>query len=599
MHESFNPVGAMRAPLILAVLAVMNVYLQAPIADDGTSADPRGGSLDRAPDFGPNVRIFDAAMDMAQVQAEIDAIADAQDLRDNEFGPHRFALLFKPGTYDVNIYCGYYMQAAGLGRLPGQVQINGAVESREVRTTSLSNFWRSAENMAVTPAGGTNFWVVSQAAPLRRLHIKGNLSFFKAGYTSGGFMADCRVDGSVTSGTQQQWFSRNTRWQQWNGGAWNMFFMGVDNPPAGTWPDKPYTTIDKTPVLREKPFLCLDDAGAYQVFVPAMRRNATGISWERGEGPGVSVPIGRFHIARPGIDDATTLNTALAAGKNLLFTPGIYELGASLVVSRAGTVVLGIGYPSLVPMAGTPAMTLADEGGIIVAGLTLDAGPVNSEALLLVGPPGSSADHGADPTFLMDLYCRVGTSLAGSASSCVTINSHDVVADHVWLWRADHGPSATRDRPGWAVNRSPNGLVVNGDDVTFYGLFNEHFQEYQTLWSGNRGRTYFYQSEMPYDPPDQASWSHDGIDGYASYKVADGVTVHEAWGLGIYNYFVGAPVWSENAIEVPAAPGVKMHHQRTRYLNGAGGGIRHVINGTGPAAEDANRDAIVVEYPSP
>lgn len=590
----------MRASPILPVFALIGIFSKAPIATGGADTmDNTPKTSDPAPDLGPNVRIFDAAMDMARIQAEIDAIADAQDLRDNEFGPHRYALLFKPGSYDVNIRCGYYTQAAGLGRLPGQVRINGAVESREVRATSLSNFWRAAENLTVTPTGGTNFWVVSQAAPLRRVHIKGDLSLFKAGYTSGGFLADCRVDGSVTSGTQQQWFSRNTRWRRWDGGAWNMFFMGVDNPPAGTWPDQPYTTIEATPVLREKPFLHLDDAGAYQVFVPALRRNAKGISWEGGDDPGISIPIDRFHIARPGIDDAASLNAALAAGRNLLFTPGIYELGTSLVVSRAGTLVLGLGYPSLMPTAGTPALTLADEGGIIVAGLTLDAGPVTSEALLLAGPPGSSADHSADPTFLMDVYCRVGTGRVGSAASCLTINSHDVVADHVWLWRADHGPSATRGRPGWTVNESANGLVVNGDDVTFYGLFNEHFQKHQTLWNGERGRTYFYQSELPYDAPDQASWSHDGSDGYASYKVADGVTAHEAWGLGIYNYFVDAPVWCDNAVEVPDASGVKMRHLRTRYLSGAGGGIRHVINGAGPAAEDAGRDAIVVEYPDP
>lgn len=71
-------------------------------------------------------------------------------------------------------------------------------------------------------------------------------------------------------------------------------------------------------------------------------------------------------------------------------------------------------------------------------------------------------------------------------------------------------------------------MIVNGNDVTMYGLMVEHFLEYQTLWNGNGGRTYFYQSEIPYDVPDQASWmSHNGtVNGYASYKVADTVTSH-------------------------------------------------------------------------
>ena len=66
-----------------------------------------------------------------------------------------------------------------------------------------------------------------------------------------------------------------------------------------------------------------------------------------------------------------------------------------------------------------------------------------------------------------------------------------------------------------AGNQNPvlHGLVVNGDDVICYGLFVEHCQQYQTLWNGNGGRVYFYQSEMPYDVPDQAAWDHDGLTG--------------------------------------------------------------------------------------
>jgi hypothetical protein len=125
---------------------------------------------------------------------------------------------------------------------------------------------------------------------------------------------------------------------------------------------------------------------------------------------------------------------------------------------------------------------------------------------------------------------------------------------------------------------------VNGNDVTIYGLFVEHYHEYQTLWNGNGGRVYFYQSEMPYDPPSQEAWRHNGVNGYASYKVADTVTSHEAWGLGIYCVFREGPILSENAIETPDAPGIKMHHLVTIRLGGQrGSGINHVINGVGPS----------------
>ena len=108
---------------------------------------------------------------------------------------------------------------------------------------------------------------------------------------------------------------------------------------------------------------------------------------------------------------------------------------------------------------------------------------------------------------------------------------------------------------GWTANQNANGLVVNGNNVTFYGLFVEHCQEYQTMWNGNGGRVYFYQSEMPYDPPSVEAWRHGTINGFASYKVADSVTSHEAWGLGVYCVFYAAPIVAENAIETPADGG--------------------------------------------
>jgi hypothetical protein len=43
-----------------------------------------------------------------------------------------------------------------------------------------------------------------------------------------------------------------------------------------------------------------------------------------------------------------------------------------------------------------------------------------------------------------------------------------------------------------------NGLIVNGNDVTLYGLFAEHSMEYETIWNGNGGRCYFYQNELPF-----------------------------------------------------------------------------------------------------
>jgi hypothetical protein len=128
---------------------------------------------------------------------------------------------------------------------------------------------------------------------------------------------------------------------------------------------------------------------------------------------------------------------------------------------------------------------------------------------------------------------------------------------------------------------SANGLVVNGNNVTVYGLFVEHHQEFQVLWNGEGGRTYFYQSEIPYDPPNQASYtSGPGTDGWASYKVADGVVRHEGWGLGVYSVFRHPDIFLTRAIEVPARPTVKFHDMITVCLD-KNGGINNVINNAG------------------
>jgi len=382
----------------------------------------------------------------------------------------------------------------------------------------------------------------------------------------------------VGAGPQQQWISRNTEWGSWTGANWNMVFVGVVNPPAGEWPNPPYTKIAQVPIVREKPFLEVDPSGKYSVRIPALRTNSSGITWRSGTTPGKSIPLSEFYLARPDIDTAATINAQLARGKNLLFTPGIYELTDTIRVRRANTVVLGIGFATLMANNGVTAMTVADVDGVILAGLLFDAGEANSPVLLEVGPDGSNASHSTNPTSLHDVFFRVGGAAVGRASVNLRINSHHTIVDHTWIWRADHGAGV-----GWTSNTSANGLVVNGNNVTIYGLFVEHYQEFQVLWNGNGGRVYFYQSEIPYDPPDQPGYtSAPGTNGWASYKVADNVTSHEAWGLGIYSVFRNRGVVLSRAIEVPEKPNVKFHSMITVRL-GNNGEIGNVINNTGGA----------------
>jgi len=541
-----------------------------------------------APDFGPNVLVFDPSMSMSSIQGKLDSLYAKMDA--DQFDDQGTAVLFTPGQYSLDVQVGFYTHVMGLGRSPDDVTITGAVRAKADwlgNNNATCNFWRTAENLAVVPTqaidNGVDTWATSQGTALRRIHVKGSIVLEdNGGWASGGFIADSKIDTQIASGSQQQYLTRNVDLGHWQGANWNMVFVGDRQPPSGTWPNPPYTVVAATPVVREKPFLYVDAGGHYLVMVPGLKTGSTGSSWG-GDAPGNPAPPGsplsidRFYVAHPGTDTAATINAALAQGRHLLLTPGHYPLDAPIQVTQAGTVVLGLGLPVLTATRGNAALTVADVDGVSVAGLLVEAGPTDSPTLVQIGPPGSSASHAADPTVFFDVHCRVGGNITGSADVCVTVNSHDVVVDDSWLWRADHARGGVAN--GWYDNRSQSGIVVNGDRVTAYGLFSEHHQQFQTLWNGNGGAVYFYQSEMPYDPPSQGAWMEPGgANGYASYKVASGVTSHTGEGIGVYSFF-SSPVHAANAVETPSGAGIAMHHMMT--FGSGTGGIDAIINGTG------------------
>ncbi|GAB3008078.1 chitobiase/beta-hexosaminidase C-terminal domain-containing protein [Amycolatopsis acidiphila] len=551
------------------------------------------------PDFGPNVRIFDPGMSAASIQSQLDADFNAlKDTQTAQFSTGRVAHLFKPGTYAVHDNVGYYTSVAGLGQNPDDVTINGDVTVDAFNASdqgqALQNFWRSAENLAINPSSGSDRWAVAQAAPFRRIDVHGGLQLYPAsyGYASGGYVADTKVSGQAASVSQQQWYTRDSSLGSWDGGVWNMVFSGTTGAPANTFPNPPETTLATTPVSRDVPYLYLDGSGKYRVFQPSLRTNASGPSWANGATPGTSLPMNQFHVVKAG-DTAASINSALASGCNLFFTPGIYHLDQTLNVTRADTVVLGIGYPTLVPDNGVDAMHVADVDGVRLKGLLFDAGTTNSASLLTVGTQGSSASHAADPVSVQDVFFRIGGQIAGKATTSLVVNSNDTIIDHIWAWRADHGNGGT---VGWNVNTADTGLLVNGANVLATGLFVEHYQKYQVVWDGQNGRTIFFQNEMPYDVPDQASWN-SGVNGYAAYKVGDNVTSHEAWGLGSYCFFSTNPAVSAyHAFEVPHTAGVKFHDLLTVSLNYQGT-ITHVIDDAGAVTPSGTAPSNVVNFP--
>ena len=606
------------ADTLTATASKFSYYKVRPINSGGPGDWGAAMSLENAM-FGEYMHFFSPDDADGYVNYEIEDVFGQQ--REIEFEPSRHAIYFKPGSYaNLNtIRVGYYTHIGGLGKVPTDVELSN-IET-PARTTvgnggrdNTVTFWRSAENITVlgsksTMYNGNNFvWGVSQAAPLRRAYSKApNISYqwWWDGTASGGFTADTKIDGGIVYMGQQQWYTRNstlTTTPNTATAGWNTFYQGTAGVPATNWASKTppadgwsyVTNIEDTPIIREKPFLYLDEENdAYKVFVPALREDAVGVSWsETDMGEGTSLDVANdFYIAKEG-DSSAVINAALEEGKHLFFTPGIYELDDPIRIKNPNTVVLGTGYATLIPSKanGRSAMIVDDVDGVTVAGLLFDA-LYSSDFLLQVGPRNSSANHSANPTLIADVFIRVGGFVEEDThvDFAIQVNSNNVIGDHFWIWRADHGKGV-----GWNRNTSRNGMIVNGDDVTFYGLFNEHFQEYSTLWNGERGRTYFYQNETPYDPLAQSDYmSHNGtVKGWAQYKVANHVDDHYAVGLGIYDVFIntqGALMEIENAIEVPNKPGVTIENACFICISGinnnpTGMGTRTMINGAGTAS---------------
>jgi len=588
----------------------------------GAAAVPPPVNSGPAPDFGKNVYVFSPSMPQSEIQATVDSIASQQ--VSNQFGTQRYALFFEPGSYGsaadpLTFQVGYYTEVAGLGAAPGDVTINGTIDVYNQCFASnnciaLDNFWRSLSNLTINVTGGTgcqaatDFWAVSQAAPMRRVQVNGKLSLMdycdgSPDYASGGFIADSAFTGStVINGSQQQFIVRNSNLDGWTNGVWNQVFSGDGGAPAQSFSANsglpggtaPYTTLATSPVTQEAPFLQTDSAGHYSVFVPTLQHNSSGTSWGSGPAAGTSIPIGRFFIASPSTP-VLLIDVALALGKDLILTPGVYDLKAPILVSRPNTMVLGLGFATLVPQNGTAAMQVLGVPGVKLSGLIFDAGPKNSPVLLQVGGPLARATGDAsDPTLVQDVFFRIGGATAGEATDSLVVNSSHVILDDIWAWRADHGAGV-----GWTGNVADNGLTVNGNDVTAYGLAVEHYQKNEVVWNGQGGEVIFFQNENPYDPPNQASWMASPTqDGYPSFYIPSKVTSFRGYGLGSYSFFnQGVPIENAMAFQAPDTPGVEFHDLLTVFLSGSGG-IESVINGTGAAVNSTfGGPSDVVSYP--
>ena len=232
---------------------------------------------------------------------------------------------------------------------------------------------------------------------MRRVNINGNLSlmdYCTAGpqYASGGFIADSKT-GSIINGSQQQFLVRDSSIGTWSNGVWNQVFAGVEGAPAHNFGVDGGTSVHHPAHQPGQPGAAVPVSRFGQWLRPDRRLECVRPEGQDQLGrhhlggrpdPGRSIPLSQFFVAKPS-DSVSTINSQLARGKNLIFTPGVYNIGRSIQINRPDTIVLGLGIATLTAVNGAVPIKVGDVKGVDIAGIMIDAGTVNSPALLQIG----------------------------------------------------------------------------------------------------------------------------------------------------------------------------------------------------------------------
>lgn len=526
-----------------------------------------------------------------------------------QFSRERMAVLFLPGTYEIDVRVPFYMQVAGLGMRPEDVVFTGLHGVHAVNcgpeppnphvgvdyadVGALDNFWRSAENLRIA---GHMVWATSQAAPLRRLRAASVAFSDGAGWSSGGYAANIEIDGELNYGTQQQAFIRNAKWASIVG------LPSFSTVTVGTIPAlrevcdgiTSVVSVYEAPALAEKPYLRVASPLAQPtthramdelvLAVPPLLRSVRGLSPIDGE---LEIPLRDVFIATPA-DSAALINEHLASGRHAILSPGMYDLEEPLVLAGRGQVLLGLGYATLTATHGKAAVIVTGAGARL-SGIMVQAGRVYSDVLVQIGAGAEAAaadSHGriysVDPIVVHDLFVRVhaerSEAVSARCGTMVRIAADHTIVDHAWLWRADHDSEAHFEH---MENPVRHALEVDGRGVTVYGLFAEHTLDDLVVWRGEGGSVYFYQSELAYDAPPKAGWDHAG------YVVT--AERHTAVGVGVYSYFFNN-VSVSSGILARNASGFR--HAFTHFLDGKGA-IESVLNGRGRAVVSTGASSYV------
>jgi len=178
-------------------------------------------------------------------------------------------------------------------------------------------------------------------------------------------MADVKVWNTVNSGSQQQFMLRNCEVTNWEGGSWNMVFVGSTGVPESNCSD--YTNVGSTPVVVEKAYLAVDDeTESFKLMKPRVEKNKVGNT------PGFDnadeIDFSDIYVANEN-DSAAKINSKLEEGLHLILQPGNYQLDDTIKVTKENTVVFGMGLVTLISTTGKACLEVADVDGVRVSGI--------------------------------------------------------------------------------------------------------------------------------------------------------------------------------------------------------------------------------------
>ncbi|MCW2982446.1 MAG: hypothetical protein JWR63_16 [Conexibacter sp.] len=664
--------GVLRSRLMRTALAVSCVapallaggISTASAATNPCTTAPTPVATPPANPFGANVTIFDPSMSVSAINAALSATPPA--------GGGKRQFFFLPGTYGdpsvtpstattsnvIQAQVASGTVVAGLGTGPCDVVINGALSINNgglaIRPSQMSNLTINPIQANV-PAGGM-LWYTSQTATLRRVNILGDLYVSQVTPTAGACQNPCDpitqglqinlifgvangfvIANSVVTGKVINQDGLNRPNVEGNGGNSDIYFqqddiggytgfgsdmvfngtLGAPSDDFGPGSISPYaapghiTNVTRAPVIREAPWVYYDGS-QFQVFRPSAQFDVRGPNWSVAASQGASLPLSSFSIATvAGADNATTMNAALASGKNLLIGPGTYVLDAPITVTRPDTVVMGLGDPIL-RADNTSTLVVKDSApGTVISKLNADGRAFSASDMgavpfaanqIVIGDTPHGAGSQADPTTLNDV-----SSASGSTNLYLLNQDYTILNQGQIQSNNNSGDGYTT--ANWTASSSDTGAIVNGDHITWQGIWLEHFKKTQITWNGEYGNVTFLQNErpltVPYDNPGEIGvqphvWKMSAdFDGYPTLAITptvDHFTLHgfQSWsrlGNGCYCNVT-------SVITTPVKPGVTLHALFTgEILGSTPAGTTPTGATVGGAFNLVNRDGVSASVP--